>query len=73
MRVRLRPLLLIASPMLLLVAAAYIQWGTVGLPVLLPSPMLTPALAMEPSGFPAWLRITHRAVSTVSRQPDSGI
>jgi len=59
MRVRLRPLLLIVFPVLLLVAAAYIQWGTVGLPALPPSPVLTPALAAEPSGFPAWLRITH--------------
>jgi sulfoxide reductase catalytic subunit YedY len=52
-------LLLLVSPLLLLVAAAYIQWGTVGLPALPPSPVLTPAMAVGPYGFPAWLRITH--------------
>jgi sulfoxide reductase catalytic subunit YedY len=56
---RLRPLLPIVFPLLLLVAAAYIQWGTVGLPALAPSPVLTPAMAVGQYGFPAWLRITH--------------
>jgi thiosulfate reductase cytochrome b subunit len=59
MRVRLRTLLLLLCPLLLLIAAAYIQWGTVGLPALPPSPVLTPAMAVEPYGFPAWLRVTH--------------
>ena len=59
MHIRLRTLLLLATPLLLLVAAAYVQWGTVGLPVLQASPTMTPDTAMEPYGFPAWLRITH--------------
>ena len=59
MRIRLKTLLLLVSPLLLVVAAAYIQWGTFGLPVLPLSPVLTPATAVEPYGFPAWLRITH--------------
>ena len=59
MRVRLRTLLLLVSPLLLLVAAAYIQWGTVGFPAPPLSPGFTPATASEPSGFHAWLRITH--------------
>jgi sulfoxide reductase catalytic subunit YedY len=59
MRVRLTTLLLIVSPLLLLVAAAYIQWNTVGLPALAPSPTMTPDAVAEPYGFPAWLRITH--------------
>jgi DMSO/TMAO reductase YedYZ molybdopterin-dependent catalytic subunit/thiosulfate reductase cytochrome b subunit len=54
MRIRPRVALLLVTPLMLLVAAAYIQWGVTGLPSV-------PALrhAAEPSGFPAWLRITH--------------
>ncbi|MEO5814095.1 MAG: hypothetical protein ABIT20_02330, partial [Gemmatimonadaceae bacterium] len=48
--------LLLVSPLLLLIAAAYLQWGIAGLPSL---PALTHAGMAEPSGFPAWLRITH--------------
>lgn len=59
MRIRLKSLLLLASPLLLMVAAAYIQWGTVGLPPLPPNPVITPETAVAPYGFPAWLRITH--------------
>lgn len=59
MHVRFKTLLLLVSPLLLLVAAAYIQWGTVGLPPVPPSPALTPEMATEPYGFPAWLRIAH--------------
>ena len=59
MHVKLKTLLLLVSPLLLLIAAAYIQWGAVGLPALPPSPVLTAATAAEPYGFPAWLRITH--------------
>ncbi len=59
-RFRLRlPLALVVSPLLLLIAAAYLQWGTVGLPALPSNPALSPAMAVEPYGFPAWLRITH--------------
>ena len=59
MRIRLKTLLLLVTPLLLLVATAYLQWGIVGLPVLPPVPGSAPAAAMEPYGFPAWLRITH--------------
>src|SRR5512141_1975329 len=59
MHMRLKTLLLLVSPPLLLVAAAYIQWGTVGLPTLAPVPEFTPATAAEPYGFPLWLCITH--------------
>jgi DMSO/TMAO reductase YedYZ molybdopterin-dependent catalytic subunit/thiosulfate reductase cytochrome b subunit len=59
MRVKLRPFLLLVSPLLLLVAAAFIQWGAAGLPTLPPSPVFSPAPAVEPYGFPAWLRVTH--------------
>ena len=59
MHIRLKTLLLLVSPLLLAVAAAYIQWGTVGLPSLPASPTMTPETAAEPYGFPAWLRITH--------------
>lgn len=59
MRIRLKTLLLLVSPLLLLVAAAYVQWGTVGLPALAAGPQLTPETAVAPFGFPAWLRITH--------------
>src|SRR5678815_2564469 len=59
MRVRPNTLLLLVSLLLLLVAAAYIQWGTFGL--LTVSSSLTSMLERpaEPYGFPAWLRITH--------------
>jgi DMSO/TMAO reductase YedYZ molybdopterin-dependent catalytic subunit/thiosulfate reductase cytochrome b subunit len=57
-RLRLPPAL-VASPLLLLIAAAYLKWGIFGLPALPSSPVLTPAIAIEPYGFPAWLRITH--------------
>jgi sulfoxide reductase catalytic subunit YedY len=55
MRIRPKILLLLVSPLLLLVAAAYIQWGVAGLP------RLTAILETTagPVGFPAWLRITH--------------
>jgi DMSO/TMAO reductase YedYZ molybdopterin-dependent catalytic subunit/thiosulfate reductase cytochrome b subunit len=59
MRIRLQTLLLLVSPLLLVVAAAYIRWGTVGLPALPPNPEVTPEMAVEPYGFPAWLRLTH--------------
>lgn len=59
MRIRHKSLLLLASPLLLLVAVAYMQWGTVGLPPLPPIPTLTSETIAEPYGFPAWLRITH--------------
>jgi sulfoxide reductase catalytic subunit YedY len=59
MRIRLKRLLVLVAPPLLLVAAAYIQWGAVGLPPVSSSPTLTPEAAVQPYSFPAWLRITH--------------
>jgi DMSO/TMAO reductase YedYZ molybdopterin-dependent catalytic subunit/thiosulfate reductase cytochrome b subunit len=59
MRIRPKILLLLVSPVLLLVAAAYIQWGAAGLPRLTSSFAWTPETAAGPVGFPAWLRITH--------------
>jgi DMSO/TMAO reductase YedYZ molybdopterin-dependent catalytic subunit/thiosulfate reductase cytochrome b subunit len=59
MRIRPKALLLLGSPILLLVAAAYIQWGAAGLPHLVSIPTVTAATATAPVGFPAWLRITH--------------
>ncbi len=59
MRIRPKVLLLLLSPVLLLVAAAYIQWGAAGLPRLTSGAALTPETAAGPVGFPAWLRITH--------------
>ncbi len=38
MRIRLRTLLLLLSPLVLPVAAAYLQWATVGLPAVPPVP-----------------------------------
>jgi methionine sulfoxide reductase catalytic subunit len=58
MHIRLKILMVFVSP-LLLVAAAYVQWGTTGLPALPPNSVFTPETATEPYGFPAWLRITH--------------
>jgi sulfoxide reductase catalytic subunit YedY len=59
MHIRLKTLLLLVSPLLLVVAAAYIQWGTIGLPTVPASPTMNPTTAAAPYGFPAWLRITH--------------
>ncbi|MEJ7595802.1 MAG: hypothetical protein WKF77_30185 [Planctomycetaceae bacterium] len=59
MHIRLKTLLLLFSTLLLTVAAAYIQWGTVGLPLMSFSPTLASETATEPYGFPAWLRVTH--------------
>jgi len=59
MHVRLKTLLQLVSPFVLLVAAAYIQWGTLGLPPVPSSPPLTAETVTGPHGFPAWLRITH--------------
>lgn len=59
MHIRLKTFLLLVSPLLLAIAAAYIQWGSSGLPVLTFHPELTHETSMVPSGFPAWLRVTH--------------
>ncbi len=52
-------LLLLVSPVLLLVAAAYVQWGAAGLPHLTASAALVSETAAGPVGLPAWLRIAH--------------
>lgn len=57
MRIRLTPLLLFVSPLVVLVAAAYLQWATVGLPAVPPVP--PPPDMWTAQGFPAWLRVTH--------------
>ena len=59
MRIRLKVLLLLVSPAVVILAAAYIQWGTVGLPALPSLLPLNPGPAQQPHGFPAWLRVTH--------------
>jgi methionine sulfoxide reductase catalytic subunit len=59
MHVQFKTLLLLVSVPLLLVAAAYIQWGTLGLPTLPTCPTMTSETAVEPYGFPTWLRLTH--------------
>ena len=58
MHVRFKTLLLLVSPVVLMVAAAYIQWGTVGLPPL-SSPAVIPRAVTGAIAFPSWLRITH--------------
>src|SRR3984893_7138248 len=57
MRIRLTPLLLFVSPLVVLVVAAYLQWATVGLPTVPPVPP-SPDMSMG-QGFPAWLRVNH--------------
>jgi sulfoxide reductase catalytic subunit YedY len=59
MRIRPRPFLLLVSPPLLLATAAYVQWGTVGLPALSPYAGVSAETAAGPPGFPNWLRVTH--------------
>ena len=59
LRARIKTALLIISPVLLVLAAAYIQWAVFGLPDLTSISTLVPESAGAPSGFPAWLRITH--------------
>ncbi len=59
MHIRLKTLLLLVIPLLMVIGAAYIQWGTAGLPALPTNPARTLETPAEPNGFPAWLRITH--------------
>ena len=58
MRIRPKIFLLFLSPVLLLVAAAYLQWGVAVSRRCRPSPSTSEAAA-GPYGFPAWLRVTH--------------
>jgi sulfoxide reductase catalytic subunit YedY len=58
MRIRLSTLLWLASPLVLPVVLAYLQWATVGLPTV--SFVVPASLDTLPSqGFPPWLRVTH--------------
>jgi thiosulfate reductase cytochrome b subunit len=57
MRIRLRTLLLLITPLMLPVAVAYAQWLIVGLPAM-PS-VSKGVLDASPQGFPLWLRATH--------------
>ncbi|HEV7223022.1 MAG TPA: molybdopterin-dependent oxidoreductase [Pirellulales bacterium] len=59
MHIRRKTLLLLASPFVLLLVAAYVQWAIAGLPSAPPNATVMPETATEPSGFPAWLRVTH--------------
>ncbi len=58
MRIRLRTLLLLASPFVLPVVLAYVQWATFGLSSV---PPVDPAFLDTPpsQGFPPWLRVSH--------------
>ncbi len=56
MRIRFTTLVPLLSPFVLLIAAAYIQWGVVGLP---PLPEAPPLPFTPEDAFPAWMRITH--------------
>jgi sulfoxide reductase catalytic subunit YedY len=56
MRIRLTTLVPLLSPFALMIAAAYIQWGTVGLP---PLPERQQLPFTPDDAFPAWMRFTH--------------
>src|SRR5689334_12152698 len=58
MLIRRKTLMVFVSP-LLLVAAAYVQWATVGLPPVPSAVAMTSETVTGPYGFPAWLRLTH--------------
>jgi|ERR1035437_577390 hypothetical protein len=59
MHIKIRTLLFLVFPVLILFAAAFLQWGLAGLLALPQIPELTQATAIHPYGFPNWLRITH--------------
>jgi thiosulfate reductase cytochrome b subunit len=56
MRIRRSTLLLLVSPLVVPVIAAYLQMATVGLPE---APPVTALPGELPQGFPAWLRVSH--------------
>jgi thiosulfate reductase cytochrome b subunit len=56
MRIRPTILLLFVTPLLLMVAAAYIQWGVVGLP---PLPRTSQLFYDAKDAFPVWMRYAH--------------
>jgi methionine sulfoxide reductase catalytic subunit len=57
MRIQPKTLLVFLSPLILAVAAAYLQWAVFGLPRIPPGAQ--PPAAGEPQGFPSWLRLAH--------------
>lgn len=59
MRIRLSTLLPLIAPLVVAVAAAYVQWLTVGRPAVPVYPLVPPPSAPEPHGFPAWICWTH--------------
>jgi methionine sulfoxide reductase catalytic subunit len=58
MMIRRKELFILAAPVLLLFIVAYLQWAVAGLPEIPPADTAL-AGAIAPSGFPAWLRVTH--------------
>ena len=52
-------LLLFVALAVLPLVAAWAQFLTVGLPPVPTSPRILPEAVAAPSGFPAWLRVTH--------------
>jgi len=59
MHIRRKTLFLLASPFVVLLIAAYVQWIILGLPVLSSLPIVDPREMAAPFGFPAWLRVNH--------------
>jgi len=58
-RIKSKAFLLIILPLVLLFAAAYLQWALKGLPFLPPIHEPPAAAVVGAHGFPAWLRMTH--------------
>ena len=57
MRIQLKTAAIFASPLVIAVIAAYVQWAMFGLPAIPPGAQPPPV--GEPQGFPSWLRVTH--------------
>lgn len=58
-RISFKAAVIIFTPIILLIAIPYIQWGVWGLPQLYYPPHRTAATAVGPHGFPMWLVLTH--------------
>ncbi|MGE5432931.1 MAG: molybdopterin-dependent oxidoreductase [Syntrophomonadaceae bacterium] len=54
-----KTLIALLTPVILLFAAAYMQWGISGLPAVSIPTESNPAMAAHPYGFPFWMRWTH--------------
>ena len=59
MHIQRKALVALAALPVLAIAAAYIQWATLGIPALHAAILPGPQNTITPSGFPAWLRVTH--------------